>query len=223
MKKSEKDNQTKVLLKHINQERRKAYWAMPIPNVHLLLFVVALILILSSYNIFTKSPWMSSFSQSCGTGIITGIVVFVLGNIRSKAKEDIDKEVEQLTALYEILKRVYDSVPDKFTRKFSGQKYDYKECVLNTINAAVEYVEAIKKLDFSIKQKFIRETSINCIELANDIDKIKEREFSNNLNYNDAFDVRCEVLYIIQDAAECFEEMLRKAEIQKDQMRKYPF
>ena len=166
---------------------------------------------------------ISSTTQSCGTGIITGIVVFVLGNMRSKAKKDIDKEVEQLTALYEILKRVYDSVPDKFTRKFSGQKYDYKECVLNTINAAVEYVEAIKKLDFSIKQKFIRETSINCIELANDIDKIKEREFSDDLNYKDAFGVQSEILYILQDAAECFEAMLRKAEIQKDQIRKYPF
>ena len=223
MKKRAKDNQMKALLKHIKQERRKVYWEMPMPNVHLFLLVVALLLILSSYNMFEKYLWISSFFQACGTGIITGIVVFVLGNIRSQAKENADKEVEQLTALYDIIKRVYDSVPDKFTRKFSGQKYDYKKCVLNTINTAIEYVEAIENLDYSIKKRFIRETSINYYNMAVDIDKFNEMNISDDLTYNDAIKIRSEIIYIIQNAADWFEKELRKAEIQKDQVRKYPF
>lgn len=223
MRKHPKDNQTKALLKYIKKERRNAYWDMPIPNLHLFLVVVALILILSSYNVFAKNPWISSFFQSCGTGIITGIVVFLLGNIRSKSKEDVDKQVEQLTALYEIIKRVYDSVPDKFIPKNIRQKYNYKECVIDAIEAADEYVKTIKKLDFPIKKKFIKETSINYLELASDIDKFKEMELSDNLNYHSALEILNEIIRILQKSADWFEDALGKAEIQKDQIRKYPF
>ncbi len=221
MRKQPKDDQTKALLKYIKKERRNAYWDMPIPNMYVFLLMVALLFILLS--LFEKNQWLSSFFQAGGTGIITGIVVFVLGNIRSQAKENADMVVEQLAAMYQIIKRVYDSVPDKFVQKISGQKYNYKECIIGAINAADEYVEAIKKLDFTIRKKFIRETSINYLELAADIDKLKEMELSDDLKYHSALEIRSEIIRILQKSSDWFENTLRKAEIQKDQIRKYPF
>ena len=221
MRKQPKDDQTKALLKYIKKERRNAYWDMPIPNLYVFLLMVALLFILLS--LFENNQWLSSFFQACGTGIITGIVVFVLGNIRSQAKENADMVVEQLAAMYEIIKRVYDSVPDKFVQKISGQKYNYKECVIDAIEAADEYVEAIKELDFTIRKKFIKETSINYLELAADIDKFKEMELSDDLKYHSALEIRSEIIRILQKTSDWFENTLRKAEIQKDQIRKYPF
>ena len=223
MKKKTKDKQTRALLESIKKERRRAYWSMPIPILHIVLLFVALLFVSLSYVLSAKTSWMSSFFQSCGTGIITGIVVFVLGNIRSQVKENANNTVEQLAAMYEILKRVYDSVPDKFTNKISGQKYDYRVCVINTINAATEYVDSIKKLDYSIKKKFIEETAINYQDMFDAIERFREMELPDDLNYNDAFEIRSDIIYIIQNATEWFENILRKAEIQKEQICKYPF
>ena len=223
MKKALKDTQTKALLKYINKERRRAYWDMQTPNLYIFFFLAVLACVIFSYNMFETRPWLSNFFQSCGTGIITGIVVFVLGNVRSQSKEDADRIIEQLTRMYEIIKKVYDSVPDKLTRRINGKNYNYKDCVIETINAAMEYVEAIKKLEFSLQKKFIRETSINYYDMAVNIDKFTEMDISDDLTYYDAIEIRNDIIYIIQNAADWFEAALRKAEMQKEQIRKYPF
>ena len=59
--------------------------------------------------------------------------------------------------------------------------------------------------------------------MASDIDKLKEMELSDNLNYHSALEIRNEIIRILQKSADWFEGELGKAEIQKDQIRKYPF
>ena len=44
-----------------------------------------------------------------------------------------------------------------------------------------------------------------------------------DLTYHDAIEIQNDIIYIIQNAADWFEAALRKAEMQKEQIRKYPF
>ena len=105
---------------------------------------------------FLRLEWWASLLQSCGAGVLTGMIVFVLGNVRSQAKENIAIKVKKLSNLYNILKKVYDSFPDRSLNVINEEPCNYSNCAHVTINAGIEYVEEIKKLDYFILRKFLK-------------------------------------------------------------------
>lgn len=222
---SKKNNPFKSLIKYIRKTRREAYWNLQIPKWYVALILSAILCFVSSYVLHTHCKcceWLSSFLLSIGAGIITGLVVFILGNIREQIKTDVEIKIEQLSNLYDVLEQVYNTVPDKITHKLSGKTYNYAYCAYKTIKAAQEYIEEIKKLDYKIFNKFIKETAIDVNMLELNIAALDAKEISEDLGYLGAVQIQSEVISIIQEAAEWFEENLREAEMQKQQICKYP-
>lgn len=220
---TKKNNPFKSLVKYVRKMRKKAYWKLQIPKWYVILIVCTILCFLGSAYGYDKGyEWISSFLQSIGTGIITGIIVFILGNIRGQTKEDIRIKIEQLTKLYEIIEQIYNIVPDKATHKLSGKTYNYAYCAYQTIETAQKYIEEIKKLDYNICKKFVKETAIDVDILEKNIAELKEQEISTDLGYLGAVQIQSEVISIIQEASEWFEENLRETEVQNQQIRKYP-
>lgn len=219
---SHKKNPFRNLIKYIKKTRREAYWKLQIPWWYVLLLLCAVICFALSYSHRDSCGWGSSLLQSCGVGIITGIVIFVLGNIRGQTKDYVDRKVERLSNMYAIQKKINESVPDRVMLKLSGKKYNYAHCAYQAIEAASEYVEAMKKLDFFILKAFMKETNTDINDIESKINQIRARDISENLSYLDAVKIQGDIIAIIQNATEWFESWLREAELQKEQMRKYP-
>lgn len=212
------------MIKYIKKTRRQAYWKLSIPWWYLLLLLLAFICFAISYLCFrSNQQWLSSLLQSGGVGIITGVVVFVLGNIRGQTKDNIERAVIQLSELYKKQKTVYDALPELSVIKLTGKKYDYAECTFQMLDAAYEYLETIYKVDFYIIKSFMKDTGINIDELKSKISQLRDLDISEDLTYSDAYSLKTKVIEIIQVATNWFEERLREFEIQQQQLRQYPF
>lgn len=211
------------MIKHIKKTRRRAYWKLSIPWWYLLLLLSAFLCFAGSYLCIDNNAWTSSLLQSCGAGIITGVVVFVLGNIRGQTKDNIERAVLQLSELYKIQKTVYDALPELSVIKLTAKKYDYVECTFQMLDAAYDYLEAITKVDFYIIKSFMKDTGANVDELKSKISQLRDLDISEDLTYSDAYRLKTKVIEIIQVATNWFEDRLSKLEIQQQQLRQYPF
>ena len=209
---------------YIKKLRRKAYWTLPLPWWYVFLFLCSVMCFEGSIlcKIHNLS-WLSSLFQSLGAGIVTGIVVFILGNIRNQTKEYTDELVQQLSKLYKIQEQLYFSFPDIATIKLTRKKYNYIESLYTTINAALEYIEEIEKLDYYILLDFSHKTNVDLDNIKKKLFYIKENKISENLNYMNANTIYNEIINILDNTTEWFELKLKEAELQKQQLKKYPF
>ena len=224
-KKFKKKSVEHSLLRSIKKERRKSYMELPIIKWYGALFFCTIGCFWISYFLFKFLclEWWASLLQSCGAGVLTGMIVFVLGNVRSQAKENIVIKVEQLSNLYKILEKVYDSLPDRALLSVNKESCNYSKCTYMTINAEIEYVEEIKKLDYTILKKFINKIDFDFQEKQKKLVTLIEQIDSKELSYSEARRIRNEVIVIIHDASIWFEEQLNRAEMRKQQIRTYPF
>lgn len=165
---------------------------MPHTWVCLVLFIIAVVVFFVSYGC-QNYQWVSSLLLSSGVGILTGIIVFFLGNIRNRVKDDIDRKVEQFNGLYQILINVYHSLPG-----FNPERYDYTDCACQTLQASLEYIEAIRRLDHQFLLEFINETGITLAGMTQEIYDIYEKYSFENLQYKDAAVIRIEVIRIFK-------------------------
>lgn len=188
------------MIKYIKKTRRQAYWKLAIPWWYLLLLLLAFLCFAGSYLYVDKYEWTSSLLQSCGVGIITGVVVFVLGNIRGQTKDNVERAVIQLSELYKKQKMVYDALPELSVIKLTGKKYDYAECTFQMLDSAYEYLEAINKVDFYIIKSFMKDTGANIDELKSKISQLRDLDISEDLTYSDAYSLKTKVIEIIQVA-----------------------
>lgn len=221
-------NPNRRLIKYIGKSRRKAYWKLPHLCWYIFFMMVSLICFGGSYILQcikqNGNLWVASLLQSIGVGILIGIVIFLLGNIRNHVVEQIDRKVEQYSNLYQILQKVYNSMPDKALARLNANKYDYEECAYQTLSAAQEYIATIKKLDYALFFEFVRNTDINIDEIIKRLEEIFDNINSKErVEASDAYLIKQDIICTIQDASEWFEIQLEEAEIQKKQIRQYPF
>lgn len=220
-----KNSMRNSILKYYRKERKKSYMELPIIKWYISLLLCAIGCFGISYFLFKflRLEWWASLLQSCGAGVLTGMIVFVLGNVRSQAKENIAIKVKKLSNLYNILKKVYDSFPDRSLNVINEEPCNYSNCAHVTINAGIEYVEEIKKLDYFILRKFLKKIDFDFDEKKKEFIKLKKKITSKDLSYGEAKRIRDEVIVIIQEASIWFEEQLNRVETQKQQIRTYPF
>ena len=234
-----KNSMRNSILKYYRKERKKSYMELPIIKWYISLLLCAIGCFGISYFLFKFIITLNvqklifiydnffiliiKILQSCGAGVLTGMIVFVLGNVRSQAKENIAIKVKKLSNLYNILKKVYDSFPDRSLNVINEEPCNYSNCAHVTINAGIEYVEEIKKLDYFILRKFLKKIDFDFDEKKKELIKLKKKITSKDLSYGEAKRIRDEVIVIIQEASIWFEEQLNRVETQKQQIRTYPF
>lgn len=207
----------------MRKTRWHAFWKMSHPGLYVILLLSAGLCFLVSYANQCSDPWISSLHQSIGAGIITGIIVLVLGNVRSQVKERTERKIDQYSNLCEILSRLYHSIPDRSMVGLSQKKYDYAECTQQTIEAGKEYIRTIQKLDYPILKAFVTQTNIDIRETEKWMNEIADRDLPENMTLKDAYEIRAEIICIVQEAGVWFEDQLREAKIQKEQLWQYPF
>lgn len=73
------------------------------------ILIICFLLIVSgvaSFFFYSSAPWLSSFLTSTSAGCLTGIVFFILANMRTNEISNMQKECQYLTELREELKLI---------------------------------------------------------------------------------------------------------------------
>lgn len=210
-----KNSQTKGLLKYIKVRQRKAFLSLFHIILTFVLLITSALLIIGSYFLTYLSGWFSSLLQSLGIGIITGIVVYIMGNIRETTKGNIKREIAQLEKLYSIINKIYYIKP---YRNFYSND-EYQMLPEHLYNYSMEYLNLLKKLDYPLKVTLIRETNFDFDNVENNINKILDNLQMNNCNLREAY---YEIIRNLQDVNLWLDERLDEDKIKDIQIERYP-
>ena len=220
-----KDKTTKSLIKCIKRKQREAYRNLGMLKAHGVLTLLTIACFGISYVCNIKGlSWYSSLFQSCGVGVVTGMVIYILGNIRVQKKENVDKKVEQLGMVHHQLEVLYNAVPSCAELYFKPEKRDYTVELIAAIDAGIGYIKAVKHIDNYIFRELIEEIDVDIQKIESELERLRKEYISGDLYYtfNEANDIKQKIIESIQDMSLWLDDQLREAEIQQDQLRRYP-
>ncbi len=181
-------------------------------------YIVFFIIIFSCFGVSYMTQemykWSSTMLQSCGVGVLTGLVVFILGNIRQNEREDVEKKIEKLRHLRELRNKVYNAFPEKSVRTLDEKEKEYEYYLYEIMEKAKDYISEIRVLNYHID---VEKATKEIRELQNSIDEMEK------LTHKEILEIRRKVIDIIQKDEEWLENQLNEGEMQKRQLSKYPF
>ncbi|MBE5934260.1 MAG: hypothetical protein E7262_00525 [Lachnospiraceae bacterium] len=219
--KKKKNRVAKNFIRFVKKRNKQTFFKMTQIRLQIVFFILIVVVLIVSY-IFGDT-WFAGVMQSFAVGIITGWIVYILGNVRNQVGQDVCKKVEQLEALYKKLLVVYNSIPDKAIIVITKHKYDTKECIETAINAAREYIEAIKRLDITMLEELFRNVeNTNFDNLEVDLDRIYEKYIDNDEVKVDMHAAKMEIIKVISEVSNWIEDELDKAKNQQRQLCKHP-
>jgi len=220
-----KDETTKYIIKYIKRKQREAYRNLGIVKAYQILTVLIIACFGVSYVCNMKElSWYSSLFQSCGVGVVTGMVIYILGNIRVQKKENVDKKVEQLSVVHHQLEVLYNAVPSCAEVYFEPEKSDYTVELIAVIDAGIEYIKAVKCIDNYIFRELIEEVDVDIQKIESELERLRKEYIYGDLYYtfNEANNIKHKIIEYIQGMSLWLDNQLREAEIQQNQLRRYP-
>lgn len=187
----------------------------------LLLTVTAVILLAVSYIIRYITPWMSGIIQSIGLGVITGLIVYVLGNMRSAEEKYLVKTSKTLEELLEMEDKImaFWKYRDK---EITISNRECADVLKEAISVAIKYLDIIGKLDHAIFKKIKSGGYFDYNEM-----KVKVKDIQTNVppdaDASTYVKIGIQLSEIIQDASYFIFSQNYDVRIKLDQIYKYPF
>lgn len=216
------------LYSFIKEREQKEKWIfLNAPHIKIMVFclVASVLFFVLSYFSRPYHPWLSPLLQSLSVGIVTGLIVYVLGNMRTQREKYVLYILKQLTEIYEHEVRIYHAVPTRLELSFytlgEGKKFNCEERVYEVFNAVDDYITALKKLEYSLLCEFIKETNLNFEQMESCVRKLRET-IPDEIDYNYCWQLRKKLIEVIQDSASWIEKKREDYEIMQAQLNKYP-
>lgn len=223
MKKTSQKNMTKRLIKYIKKENREQFWKMTHIKFIFLLGNVSMVLFIVSYFLNAYDTWFSNLFQALGVGIITGMIVYLIGNMRARKQGFLKSVMEQLDSAYQCIKQIYN-IHAYFSRWdiLSDEMKIKSKYVYEAIDCAREYVDIVERFDVSLLKKLIKDTNTDFDNIREKLLQI-EKNTSENLGYRDSRKIIENIIEVIQKTEDWVDDERRRVEIQIRLLDKYPF
>lgn len=173
LKKQSKD--IKPFVKYIKMRRRKAFLELNHVGWFIVCSIIALILIIASYLIKGCSSWFSSLFQSVSAGIITGLVLYVLNNIRSNQANKLDDEINKFRELNILINDIYQNCPSPLMKSLSRSgDVEFEHKLMIAIECAKLVSKKLSKMGYDFAEEFEDNTNISIVDFEKIIDSFYE-------------------------------------------------
>lgn len=210
---------------YIRRKRKALFWKLSHIKCVTIFSIIAVAFLVLSFYLRFCNPWLSQLFQALSVGIVTGLIVYILGNMRGQKESYLGCIIKQLDEIYQYEHQVYNTYPSlMLVKSYSFDKskqIDYSEYLYKVFEAAQNYIDALKKMEFSLLTKFLAETKTDIQkmqeELSDIIDSIPEE-----VTYSSGIKIVQQIITLIRTSADWIEEARQNAEIQQQQIKKYP-
>lgn len=174
-----------------------------------------------------QHPWFAPLLQSLGVGIVTGMVLYILGSIRNGTEKYLEHIYNQLQNLHDLEEKIYFSYPMRMlwrVQPFSkisecDMAHGYLEEV---VTASKDYLAALQTVDFQVYKEFQKATSTVFDDLEKSLDNVVF-SIQEDLTMEAGEAIKDRIVAILEQTMEWFEIKFRNVEIQIGQIKKYPF
>lgn len=222
-----RDHSLDVFIRYRRKEQRQQFWKLQHIRVMGLFCVTTALLFILSYAMRKYHPWLTSLFQSLGVGMVTGIVLYILSNIRNGTEKYLEYIYNQLKNLHDLEEKIYFSYPMKIF--WSAQLFSkINECDMahgyleEVVTASKDYLAALQTVDFKVYKEFQKATSTVFDDLEKNLDNIFS-SISEDLTMEAGEAIKDRIVAILEQTMEWFEVKFRNVEIQIGQIKKYPF
>lgn len=212
-------------IKYREQKERKLF--RDTPHIKLISGCILGVLILFLFSYFTRHchPWFSSLLQSLGVGIITGLVVYVLSNMRNQREKYVSYVLKQLTEIYGYEVKIYNVIPSKMevscSFSLTGKKLNWAEKVYEAFEATNNYINALKNLEFSLLRELVDEKNVDFSKMEGKLGELYET-IPDEITASYCWELSGNLIKLIDESGEWIEEKRVDFEILHGQLSKYP-
>ena len=222
-----RDRNLDALLRYKKKEQRQQFCKLRHIQVIGLSCVITTLLFILSYAMRRQHPWFAPLLQSLGVGMVTGMVLYILGNIRNGTEKYLEHIYNQLQNLHDLEEKIYFSYPLRMfwtVQSFSNvnecdMAHEYLEEV---VTASKDYLAALKTIDYQVYTEFQKTTSTAFDDLEKSLDNVVF-SIPEDLTMEAGEDIKDRIVAILEQTMEWFEVKFRNVEIQIGQIKKYPF
>ena len=222
-----RDRNLDALLRYKKKEQRQQFCKLRHIQVIGLSCVITTLLFILSYAMRRQHPWFAPLLQSLGVGMVTGMVLYILGNIRNGTEKYLEHIYNQLQNLHDLEEKIYFSYPLRMfwtVQPFSNvnecdMAHEYLEEV---VTASKDYLVALKTIDYQVYKEFQKTTSTAFDDLEKSLDNVVF-SIPEDLTMEAGEDIKDRIVAILEQTMEWFEVKFRNVEIQIGQIKKYPF
>ena len=221
-----RDHNLDALLRYKKKEQRQQFCKLRHIQVIGLSCVITTLLFILSYAMRRQHPWFAPLLQSLGVGMVTGMVLYILGNIRNGTEKYLEYIYNQLQHLHDLEEKIYFSYPLRMfwtVQPFSkinecDMAHGYLEEV---VTASKDYLAALQTVDFQVYKEFQKATSTVFDDLEKNLDNIFS-SIPEDLTMEAGEAIKDRIVAILEQTMEWFEIKFRNVEIQIGQIKKYP-
>lgn len=215
-------NDIKPFIKYIKKKRRKAFLELDHIGWFIACSIMAIILIIASYLIQECSSWFSSLLQAISTGIITGLVLYILSNIRTLKSNELDNELIKFRELDVLIKETYNHCPRRMMKYFSRSgQVDFDIELKIAVSCALAASEKIFNLGYSFSKEFEEKLKISVSDFKKTLEEFDE-SLLESYTEKEIFKLTEDFKNIIYNPFIFISSKLQDIEIQREQIDKYP-
>lgn len=222
-----RDRNLDALLRYKKKEQRQQFCKLRHIQVIGLSCVITMLLFILSYAMRQHHPWFAPLLQSLGVGMVTGVVLYILGNIRNGTEKYLEHIYSQLKNLHDLEEEIYFSYPMRTL--WRAQPFSkINECDMahgyleEVVAASKNYLVALKTIDYKVYKEFQKTTSTVFDDLEKNLDNIFS-SIPEDLTMEAGEAIKDRIVAILEQTMEWFEVKFRNVEIQIGQIKKYPF
>lgn len=222
-----RDRNLDALLRYKKKEQRQQFCKLRHIQVIGLSCVITTLLFILSYAMRRQHPWFAPLLQSLGVGMVTGMVLYILGNIRNGTEKYLEHIYNQLQNLHDLEEKIYFSYPLRMFWTVQSLS-NVNECDMaheyleEVVTASKDYLVALKTIDYQVYKEFQKTTSTVFDDLEKNLDNIFS-SIPEDLTMEAGEAIKDRIVAILEQTMEWFEVKFRNVEIQIGQIKKYPF
>lgn len=179
---------------NIIRQARKEKFAnfIRLPNVILLMTLILIVAIITCVSLLCNIngyQWCSNFLLSISAGFVTGIILYILTNVRNISERMIYKNIKPLEDMDKIGHNLYFKTNYKIQLAFNSidgkrsSEMDWQELNQEIILDLKSFCELCKKLDYNIYHNIFRKNGYEFSYMEETIRKLETYEVTNKQDF----------------------------------------